>query len=267
MTYPLSTLQIGAQHIGAEEIHTLPIRTQQIPAHKQITLAVFCALAFGLMPSAVQANVNPRDAGYLIDSSGAVVRSGHGLCWHTGSLRDTPHRPECDERQVAEVAPPAPAPAPWISPPAAPPVVSAPAPAPAPAPEPRRGPERMMLDADALFDFDKAVLRPAGRLELDNFASRLKEMNPDMIMVLGHADRFGSDDYNQRLSEQRAHAVKDYLIGKGIESNRMRAEGKGELQPITKPGECLGNKSAKVIACLQPDRRVEVDVEGSKIAR
>ena len=86
-------------------------------------------------------------------------------------------------------------------------------------------------------------------------------------MAVGHTDRFGSAAYNQRLSEQRVEAVKTYLVGQGIESNRIRTEGKGETQPVTKPGECDGSESAKVIACLQPDRRVEVDVVGTRIVR
>ena len=125
----------------------------------------------------------------------------------------------------------------------------------------------MTLDADALFDFDKAVLRPEGRLALDDFLIKIKDINPETIMAVGHADRFGSDDYNQRLSEKRVESVKAYLVGKGIEPNRMNTEGKGESQPVTKSGECDGTKSAKVIACLQPDRRVEVEVVGTLIAR
>ena len=125
----------------------------------------------------------------------------------------------------------------------------------------------MTLDADALFDFDKAVLRPAGRAALDDFAGKIKGIDPETIMAVGHTDRFGSEAYNQRLSDQRVEAVKTYLVSKGIEPNRIRTEGKGETQPVTKTGECDGNQSAKVIACLQPDRRVEVEVMGTRIAR
>jgi OOP family OmpA-OmpF porin len=123
------------------------------------------------------------------------------------------------------------------------------------------------LDADALFDFDKAVLRPAGRAALDDFVGKIKGIDPEMIMAVGHTDRFGSAAYNQRLSEQRVEAVKTYLVGKGIETNRIRTEGKGETQPVTKAGACDGSESAKMIACLQPDRRVEVEVVGTRIAR
>ncbi len=85
-----------------------------------------------------------------------------------------------------------------------------------------------------------------------------------MITAVGHADRFGSDSYNQSLSERRAMAVKTYLMGKGIADNRIYAEGKGEKQPVTRADECKGGKTAKVIACLQPDRRVEIEVIGTR---
>ena len=127
--------------------------------------------------------------------------------------------------------------------------------------------ERVTLDPDALFDVDKAVLRPAGRAALDDFAGKIKGIDPEMIMAVGHTDRFGSEAYNQRLSDQRVEAVKTYLVSKGIEPNRIRTEGKGETQPVTKTGECDASKSAKVIACLQPDRRVEVEVVGTRSAR
>jgi len=123
------------------------------------------------------------------------------------------------------------------------------------------------LDADTLFDFDKAVLRPAGRVALDDFLGKLKGIDLEVITAVGHADRFGSEAYNQRLSEQRAAAVKAYLVSKGIEPNRIQTEGKGEMQPVTKAGECSGAKSAKVITCLQPDRRVNIEVIGSQIVR
>jgi OOP family OmpA-OmpF porin len=140
-----------------------------------------------------------------------------------------------------------------------------PAAAPPPAAAPSPAGVRVTLDADALFDFDKAVLRPAGRTALDEFHGKLKSINPEVIIAVGHADRFGSDTYNQKLSDKRAAAVRDYLIAKGVEPNRVHAEGKGETQPMTVAGECAGAKSAKVIACLQPDRRVEIEVVGTQV--
>lgn len=126
---------------------------------------------------------------------------------------------------------------------------------------------RVTLDADTLFDFDKALLHASGNAALDDFLAKLKGIEPEVIMAVGHTDRFGSKDYNQHLSEQRVAAVQAYLLSKGIGANRMHTEGKGETQPLTLAGECDGAKSAEVIACLQFDRRVEIEVVGTRSAR
>jgi OOP family OmpA-OmpF porin len=149
-------------------------------------------------------------------------------------------------------------------------IVAAAQPAPTPAPAkatPKPAAEKITLAADTLFDFDKATLRPEGVRALDDLMFRIKDITPEVIIAVGHADRFGSDDYNQKLSEKRAATVKDYLIGKGLEANRVHTEGKGEKQPVTKADQCLGAKSKKVIECLQPDRRVEIEVVGTKTAK
>lgn len=217
----------------------------------QMSLAVSCAVIVGMMAGTASAETNPVDTGYLTDQRSTVVRSGYGLCWHTGTgpAMATPN--ECDPGYV-------PAPAAKVEQPLAVAAVT-------PASVPQRVAERVTLDADTLFDFDKAVLRPAGRTALDDFFSKIKDIEPEMIMAVGHADRFGSAAYNQNLSERRVAAVKTYLVDKGIVADRMHTEGKGESQPLTKAGECDGRKSAAVIACLQPDRRVEIDVVGNRI--
>jgi OOP family OmpA-OmpF porin len=147
------------------------------------------------------------------------------------------------------------------------PPVAAPAAAAPAAAAPKPDASKVTLAADALFDFNKADLRPAGREALDDFVNKSKDINPEVITAVGHADRFGSDSYNQNLSERRATAVKNYLLSKGVAENRIQTEGRGETQPITKAGDCLGAKSAKVIACLQPDRRVDIEVVGTQSAR
>ena len=124
--------------------------------------------------------------------------------------------------------------------------------------------EKITLDAGALFDFDAYALSPQSRAALDEFVGRLKGASLGMIRAVGHADRLESEGYNQILSEDRAEAVKAYLVSKGIEPDRVQAEGRGATQPVTMPGECIGSKSAKVIACLQPDRRVDVEMTGTK---
>lgn len=99
---------------------------------------------------------------------------------------------------------------------------------------------------------------------LDDMLRQLDGATYDTILATGHTDRFGGGAYNQKLSERRAGAVKDYLISKNVQASRIDAEGKGETQPMTKPGECLGKKGVQVVACLQPDRRVDVEMQGSK---
>ena len=122
----------------------------------------------------------------------------------------------------------------------------------------------MSFSADALFAFDRSELKPEGKTMLDDLVRQLDGATYEVILAVGHADRFGSPAYNQKLSERRANVVKDYLISSNIPANRITAEGKGETQPMTKAGECTGAKSAKVITCLQPDRRVDVDMSGTK---
>jgi OOP family OmpA-OmpF porin len=124
--------------------------------------------------------------------------------------------------------------------------------------------EQISLSSDVLFEFNKADLRPAGQQKLDEIADRLKGANVQQVLAIGHADRIGSDDYNQQLSEKRAEAVKNYLAQKGVDQNRVRSEGRGESEPVT-GDQCKGNKpNAKLIACLQPDRRVDIEVRGDR---
>ncbi len=92
-----------------------------------------------------------------------------------------------------------------------------------------------------------------------------------MVIAVGHADRIGTDAYNQALSEKRANAVKDFLVGKGVPANRVYTEGKGKTQPVT-GDQCTENgahqesrrKNKKLIDCLAPDRRVELEAVGVK---
>jgi OOP family OmpA-OmpF porin len=122
-------------------------------------------------------------------------------------------------------------------------------------------PERVMLSADALFDFDSAQLRPAGRSSLDALARMLNDMQYNEVDVSGHTDRLGSDTHNQALSERRANAVRDYLITRGVPASKISTAGFGRQRPLTTPAQCADERNAKLIACLQPDRRVEGRVE------
>lgn len=163
----------------------------------------------------------------------------------------------------AYVAPPPPPPPPPVvvaaPPPPPPPVV-----VPAPPPPPER--RRVSFEAESLFTFDQATIKPEGRAALDKFAADTRGTRFEVVIVEGHTDRLGAERYNQTLSQKRADAVKDYLVvSGGIEAVKVSAVGKGETQPVTKPGECKGTQpTASLIACLQPDRRVEIDVTGTR---
>jgi OmpA-OmpF porin, OOP family len=173
---------------------------------------------------------------------------------------------------------PAPAPKPAPAPAPAPQPVPAPAPAPKPAPEPEKPKpapekpkpvaEKVTFAADVLFDFDRAVIKPEGRSKLDDLSAKVRGIDLEVVIAIGHTDPIGSDTYNQRLSVRRAEAVKAYLVSKGLEPNRIYTEGKGEKQPVTgerckRMGqERRGNK--KLVECLQGDRRTEIEVIGTR---
>ena len=169
---------------------------------------------------------------------------------------------------------PAPKPAPPPPPKAAPtpPPQPVPAPrveAPKPAPEkPKPVAEKVTFAADVLFDFDKAVVKPEGKSKLDDLSNKVKGINLEVVIAIGHADSIGSDAYNQRLSVRRAESIKAYMVSRGIEANRIYTEGKGEKQPVT-AGKCknMGKEhrsNKKLVDCMQPDRRVEIEVIGTR---
>ncbi len=113
----------------------------------------------------------------------------------------------------------------------------------------------MTYAADAFFDFDKAVLKAEGKAKLDDLVGKVKGVNLEVIIAVGHTDSVGSDAYNQKLSVKRSDAVKAYLVSKGIEKNRVYTEGKGEKQPVA------DNKTS---AGRAKNRRVEIEVVGTR---
>ncbi|MFL6709823.1 MAG: OmpA family protein [Massilia sp.] len=138
------------------------------------------------------------------------------------------------------------------------PVAAMPAPAPAeptPAPAPLPVSEKVALAAEALFDFDKAVLKPEGKRALDGLFDQVQGMNTEVMVTVGHTDAVGSDRYNQALSQRRADAVKAYLVQKGLEPARLFSEGKGETMPVA------DNRSA---AGRAKNRRVTIEVVGTR---
>jgi OOP family OmpA-OmpF porin len=128
---------------------------------------------------------------------------------------------------------------------------------------------RVSFNADVLFGFDRATVSPAGKRELDKFTTELNGVDYDHITIEGHTDRIGTKPYNEKLSLQRADAVKTYLVSRGVVSaEKITTVGKGSSAPITDVGACKGiHTSAAVIACLEPDRRVDLDVVGSQPAK
>jgi len=191
-------------------------------------LAAFVATA-ALATAAVAQNVdNWRNA------SGDVWKNASGDCWRNANWTPATAAPGCG----APVAAPN----------------SAPAPAAAPA-APVAAASKVTYAADAFFDFDKAVVKPAGKAKLDDLVSKVQGINLEVIIAVGHTDSVGSDAYNQKLSVRRAEAVKAYLVSKGIEKNRIYTEGKGEKQPVA---------SNKTSEGRSKNRRVEIEVVGTR---
>ena len=220
---------------------------------KNSMMALLAAATFGGGASLAQAQTSiPLNRVYVIDQRGEVVMSGAGLCWRTGfwtpaAAANDPAGCKCDKDLLPkEVCEPA-------------------APRAAAVPSAKPTGDKITVSADALFDFDKATLRPEGKKKLDEVVAKAQAIKLEVIIAVGHTDHFGSDAYNQKLSERRAAAVKTYVVSKGIDANRVYTEGKGEKNPVTKPGQCPGKKPTKsVIECLQPDRRVDIELIGTK---
>ena len=163
------------------------------------------------------------------------------LCWRDAFWTPATAAVGCDGALVPPPPPPAPAPAPVATP--APVVVAPPA------------ATKVTYAADAFFDFDKSVIKPEGKAKLDDLIGKIKDINLEVIIAVGHTDSVGSDTYNQKLSVRRSEAVKAYLVSKGIEKNRVYTEGKGEKQPVA------DNKTAEGRA---KNRRVEIEVVGTR---
>ena len=218
-------------------------------------VALMFAVAALATAAGAQTRVTAADGGNRIDNwqngSGELVwKNGtNELCWRDAFWTPATAAKGCDG---ALVPPPPPAPAPVAVAPAPPPAAAAPRPAPAPQPP---AATKVTYAADAFFDFDKSVLKPEGKAKLDDLVGKVKGINLEVIIAVGHTDSVGTDAYNQKLSVRRAEAVKAYLVSKGIEKNRVYTEGKGEKQPVA------DNKTAEGRA---KNRRVEIEVVGTR---
>jgi OOP family OmpA-OmpF porin len=181
----------------------------------------------------------------LTDSQGLPVRDSQGQCVLTSGI---PH-PDCQPKKDA--------PAPKPAAPAAPGAPAAPATPAAPAAKaaPASVKQAVVIQADALFDFDKSVLRADGKKNIDDALAKLAGVDVEMVIATGHTDNVGTDAYNQKLSERRAAAVKEYLASKGIATSKITTLGKGESQPVA---------TNKTKEGRQKNRRVDIEFKGVK---
>lgn len=232
-----------------------------------------------LVPAATLAHEGRQ--GYGQDSDTKLLRDGFGNCVRTGLWENEGGLKECgaEGEMMKKEAEPVPVEAQAATPPAAPapepmpvapePPVAAPTPAPEtmkqaeapkPAPEPAPKKQMMTVSAETLFGSGSAKIKPSGRASMDKLITQIRSEPFESILVTGHADRTGTKAGNKRLSDRRAMAIKNYMIIKGIPAPKMVAEGRGDSEPRTAPSDCAGLKKKKLAACLQPDRRVDIEV-------
>ncbi|MBS0307972.1 MAG: OmpA family protein [Proteobacteria bacterium] len=200
----------------------------------KIIIAASAVISFSASAQDIKA-ATPKSA-YAQDARGVIVRDTYGLCWRTSYWTPADSVAGCDGAIAA--AQPA-----------------------KPGAKPTPTAEKVTYSADALFDFNKAVLKPEGKEKLDDLFLKLFGLNLEVIVATGYTDTIGSEAYNQKLSVRRAEAVKKYLVEKGVEENRVYTEGKGKSSPVVT--DCKGNRAAQ-IKCQQPNRRVEIEVVGTR---
>ena len=237
---------------------------------KSLVIAV-STLAFASLTAAAEIN-------NWLSSSGDVWKNSYGECWRNGSWTPATAAPGCDgaiviepkaasvnsqnsaassnapqvEQAPAAKQAPSQADAPGLQP--APASASSSAPSPAAAP-PAAVSSKVTYAADAFFDFNKSVIKPEAKAKLDDLVDKIKAVNLEVIIAVGHTDAVGSDAYNQKLSMRRSNAVKAYLINKGVDKTRIYTEGKGEKQPVADNGTKAGRSK---------NRRVEIEVVGAR---
>jgi OOP family OmpA-OmpF porin len=208
-------------------------------------LASLGGLFFASIALAQAPVLKPGDA-YWKDSSGRAVRDGSGQCVRAGFFTPELASPDCEVSLVARSA----------SAGAASP--ASPLPAGQAIPQVIPTPQKVNYKADSFFDFDQSLLNSAGQRALRDLVANSKGVSLEQILVEGHTDSIGPRDYNQKLSEKRAQAVKNFLVTEGLPANKIRAEGQGELQPVatntTKEGRAQ-------------NRRVTIEVIGSKTTK
>jgi OOP family OmpA-OmpF porin len=169
----------------------------------KLTLSALTVLATpAFAQQAVDIKANTPNSAYVQDGRGVVVRNADGHCWRTGYWTPAQALAECEGGKMAKATKVA--------------VVA-----------------KEAYDADAFFDFDKSTLKPRGKASLDKLAEDMKGDDIQVIVATGHTDSTGTDAYNQALSERRAEAVKAYLITRGVDGQKIVAQGKGEKKPVS----------------------------------
>ena len=169
-------------------------------------------------------------------ASGSPVLNSTGLCWRNSSWTPATAHPDCDGAIKPRVQ------------------VTIPAPVQPKAEAPKPVVTKLSYQAETLFDFDKSVVKPAGKQVLNGLVEKLKNITVEVIIAVGHTDSVGTDAYNQKLGQRRAEAVKAYLVSQGVPTNRIYTDSKGESQPVA------DNRTREGRA---KNRRVEVEVVGT----
>ena len=207
-------------------------------------ISAISKLAFGIAAFALGTGLaSAADSPVLTDAAGAPVRDASGNCVLTSGIL----HPDCSEKKKDDAKPATPATPAKPADPVQPATPAKPAPA--------SVKQSITIQAEALFDFDKSVVKPDGKKSLDDAIAKMKGVDVDMIIATGHTDSIGTDAYNQKLSERRANAVKDYLVSKGVPGNKITTLGKGETQPVA---------SNKTKEGRSKNRRVDVEFKGVK---
>ncbi|MBI3778018.1 MAG: OmpA family protein [Gammaproteobacteria bacterium] len=212
---------------------------------KKTCIAVFVVAVPLLGQSALAHQGGKASEGYVGDGrTGHLVTNSVGQCLHTSSWSKDLAVEECDAGMMPKkaAAEPAPKPAPVVA---------------RPEPKPEPVIEKVSLKAGALFDVGKADLKPAGKSELDAMVSKIKDNNTqiEQVTVTGHTDSAGASDYNRKLSERRAEAVKAYLVSKGLSGDRIVTKGAGDSEPVA---------SNKTAAGRTQNRRVDIDIRAQR---